>query len=191
MKDKLHYFVLIIILTLVMSFFTIVYEQRPWAREIQTITEPFEIKMPMIEWMESRIDWEQIFKKQLDCLTKNIYHEAAGEPVEGKIAVAQVTLNRVSSGLFPNNVCDVVYQKTINARNLVVCQFSWFCMEDRRNKKIPRPEWKENYRVAKMVLIDGVRLPELEAAMFYHADWIDPKWRRPQITKIGAHIFYE
>ena len=32
--------------------------------------------------------------KQLDCLTRNIYWEAASEPFEGKVAVAQVTLNR-------------------------------------------------------------------------------------------------
>ena len=36
--------------------------------------------------------------KQLDCLTRNIYWEAATEPFEGKVAVAQVTINRVESG---------------------------------------------------------------------------------------------
>ena len=50
--------------------------------------------------------------KQLDCLTKNIYWEAATEPFEGKVAVAQVTMNRVDSGRFGNDVCGVVYQKT-------------------------------------------------------------------------------
>ena len=33
--------------------------------------------------------------KQLDCLTRNIYWESASEPFEGKVAVAQVTINRV------------------------------------------------------------------------------------------------
>jgi len=32
--------------------------------------------------------------RQLTCLAKNIYHEAASEPFEGKVAVAQVTINR-------------------------------------------------------------------------------------------------
>ena len=49
--------------------------------------------------------------KQLDCLTRNIYWEAASEPFEGKVAVAQVTLNRVESGRFAPTVCGVVYQK--------------------------------------------------------------------------------
>ena len=43
--------------------------------------------------------------QQLACLTKNIYNEAAMEPFEGKVAVAQVTLNRVESGRFSNSVC--------------------------------------------------------------------------------------
>jgi len=36
--------------------------------------------------------------QQLECLTRNIYWEAASEPFEGKVAVAQVTMNRVASG---------------------------------------------------------------------------------------------
>jgi spore germination cell wall hydrolase CwlJ-like protein len=38
--------------------------------------------------------------RQLDCLTRNIYWEAASEPFEGKVAVAQVTMNRVQDGRF-------------------------------------------------------------------------------------------
>jgi hypothetical protein len=45
------------------------------------------------------------------------------EPFEGKVAVAQVTLNRVESGKFANTVCGVVYQKNVFYER-VVCQFS-------------------------------------------------------------------
>jgi hypothetical protein len=48
--------------------------------------------------------------QDLNCLTKNIYHEARGEPVDGQYAVAEVTMNRVASKHYPNTVCDVVYQ---------------------------------------------------------------------------------
>ena len=34
--------------------------------------------------------------RQLACLTKNIYWESASEPFEGKVAVAQVTINSLS-----------------------------------------------------------------------------------------------
>ncbi len=59
--------------------------------------------------------------RQLRCLTQNIYWEAASEPFEGKVAVAQVTLNRANSGKFPNDICAVVYQKNV-IYSKVVCQ---------------------------------------------------------------------
>ena len=48
--------------------------------------------------------------KQLECMTRNIYYEAATEPFEGKVAVAQVTMNRLEDGRFGRDVCGVVYQ---------------------------------------------------------------------------------
>jgi len=63
-------------------------------------------------------------EQQLECLAKNIYYEAGNEPFEGKVAVAQVTMNRVDSGKFGNGVCGVVYQKNIFYEK-VVCQFSY------------------------------------------------------------------
>jgi spore germination cell wall hydrolase CwlJ-like protein len=56
-------------------------------------------------------------QKQLDCLARNIYHEAGGEPFEGKVAVAQVTINRTENGAFPSDICQVVYQKNIVYEN--------------------------------------------------------------------------
>lgn len=37
--------------------------------------------------------------------------EAGGEPYEGKVAVANVVLNRVNSNRFPNTILEVLYQK--------------------------------------------------------------------------------
>lgn len=39
-----------------------------------------------------------------------IYAEAQGEPYEGKVAVANVILNRIYSDEFPDNLYDVVYE---------------------------------------------------------------------------------
>lgn len=50
-------------------------------------------------------------ERQLDCLAMNIYREAGYESFEGKVAVAQVTLNRVEHPSFPKDVCGVIYQK--------------------------------------------------------------------------------
>jgi len=127
--------------------------------------------------------------RQLDCLTRNIYWEAASEPFEGKVAVAQVTLNRVESGRFADSVCGVVYQKNIIYEK-VVCQFSWFCEGNHKVRAVHTPQWRESEEVAKRVLFEGFRLPSLREAYYYHADYVNPGWKKPRIEKIGRHIFY-
>ena len=47
----------------------------------------------------------KVKEAQLKCLAQNIYYEAGSETFEGKVAVAQVTMNRLESGRFANNVC--------------------------------------------------------------------------------------
>ena len=44
------------------------------------------------------------------CLAQAIYFEARSEPEEGQAAVAQVILNRMTSGLYPSSICGVVFQ---------------------------------------------------------------------------------
>jgi spore germination cell wall hydrolase CwlJ-like protein len=72
----------------------------------------------------------------------------------------------------------------------VVCQFSWFCETTHKIRPIHAPLWKESEEVAKKVLLEGFRLPSLENALFYHADYVSPGWKLPRIEKIGRHIFY-
>jgi len=127
--------------------------------------------------------------KQLDCLTRNIYWEAASEPFEGKVAVAQVTLNRVEDGRFANTVCGVVYQKNVFYQK-VVCQFSWFCEGNHKIRSVHQPMWQESELVAKKVLLENFRLPGMKDALYYHADYVNPNWRKPKIDQIGRHIFY-
>jgi len=128
-------------------------------------------------------------KKDLECLALNIYREAGHEPFEGKVGVAQVTLNRVADPKFPNSVCEVVYQKNA-VYSRVVCQFSWYCDANHRNRKINETAYADSYDVAKKVYLEGFRLPSLEPALYYHADYVRPNWKLERITKIGAHIFY-
>jgi len=132
----------------------------------------------------------EVREKQLGCLAKNIYHEAGNEPFEGKVAVAQVTMNRVGSGDFPNDVCKVIYQKNIFYEK-VICQFSWFCDRAVMVRPINKESYDESMVVAKKVLLEDFRLPSLTEAKFYHADYINPGWKRERITKIGHHIFYK
>jgi len=129
-------------------------------------------------------------EKQLTCLSKNIYYEAGNQPFEGKVAVAQVTLNRVQSGQFPNDICQTIYQKNI-VYEKVLCQFSWVCESATIARPVNKTNWKESEEVAKKVLLEGFRLPSLEKAMYFHADYINPGWKRERVAKIGNHIFYK
>lgn len=120
-------------------------------------------------------------KADVDCLSQNIYYEAGIEPLEGKYAVAQVTLNRLKTGYWGKSICKVVHAKA---------QFSWTL-----KKKRPKPEgvfWAESQAIARNVLKNGVRVQPLEKAIMYHASYVSPKWvdRKARITKIGQHIFY-
>ena len=129
-------------------------------------------------------------EKSLDCLAINIYREAGNEPFEGKVAVAQVTMNRVNSNKFPRSVCAVVYQKT-RFTERVVCQFSWYCDSKHRNRPVNDELYEESYRVAKMVFLEDFRLESIDKALYYHADYVSPNWKLKRIAKIGTHIFYE
>ena len=129
-------------------------------------------------------------QKQLDCLARNIYHEAGYEPFEGKVAVAQVTINRAESGQFPSDICQVVYQKNI-VYEKVLCQFSWYCDTASTKKPMNGAVYTESMEVAKKVLLEGFRIDAVKSALYYHADYINPKWGREKVTKIGHHIFYK
>ena len=131
----------------------------------------------------------EIRQKQLDCLARNIYHEAGYEPFEGKVAVAQVTINRAESGSFPSDICQVVYQKNI-VYERVLCQFSWYCDSASLKKPMNGPVYTESMEVAKKVLLEGFRLPSIKDALYFHGDYINPKWGKKPVAKIGRHIFY-
>jgi len=129
-------------------------------------------------------------ERQLECLSKNIYFEAGSEPFEGKVAVAQVTLNRVESGKFPSDVCKVVYQKNVFMER-VVCQFSWYCENAGKMKPVHGHNYNESVAAAKKVLLEDFRLDGLKEALYYHADYVNPGWKKEKVAKIGRHIFYK
>lgn len=123
---------------------------------------------------------------EIHCLAKNIYFEAGVESTAGKIAVAQVTMNRVRSSRYPNTVCEVVYQ-----RNPRGCQFSWVCQ---KNKAIHDNQyWKESLTIAENILLLRRKYDIINAtAKYYHADYVSPDWAEEKtlVAKIGRHLFY-
>lgn len=125
-------------------------------------------------------------RKQIDCLAKNIYYEAGYEPRLGWNAVAAVTMNRVLSGNYADTVCGVVYQKTGRTY-----QFSWVGMKSRLSK-INENVYNEILKVATNTYLNynpSIHDPT-KGATFYHADYVNPRWKLERVKKIGAHIFY-
>ena len=73
----------------------------------------------------------------------------------------------------------------------VVCQFSWYCDGKQANRPVNKAQYTESMAVAKKVLLEDFKLDSLKDALYYHADYVSPNWRKEQIGKIGRHIFYK
>lgn len=103
----------------------------------------------------------------IDCLAAAIYKEARGESLTGKLAVAQVILNR------GHNIC-----KTINQPG----QFSW-----RTNQRLYYDN--QSYNLATTIIARGYSLNGFKATHF-HNTTVTPNWTGYQTT-IGNHKFYK
>lgn len=121
-------------------------------------------------------------KEDILCLAKNIYFEANNQSYLGQQAVAFVTLNRVKSDLYPNNICDVVWQPK---------QFSW-TIDGKLNT--PRNMRKFSIAIAAAAYVYsnyGYIKDPTEGAIMYHTVYVRPWWHdyyTPTVI-IGDHIF--
>jgi spore germination cell wall hydrolase CwlJ-like protein len=132
-------------------------------------------------------------ERQLACLARNVFYEANGEPMQGQMAVAQVTINRARSGMFPNDLCAVVAQSTIVGGDTRVCQFSWYCDSDANKKRVIKP-WESSYIAAKRVFLEGQRVAKIDNdVMWFHAAdvKVNPNWPHKVTAQIGNHVFYK
>lgn len=132
-------------------------------------------------WIERAREQRQAQRSvDLQCLARNVYYEARGEPLVGQYAVAEVTMNRVASPEFPDSVCAVVHSRGA---------FSWTYAGT-----MPAPygyEWRRAQAVAGTVY-DNIESPLVNGALFYHATYVSPDWAatRSQVALIGRHLFY-
>jgi spore germination cell wall hydrolase CwlJ-like protein len=122
----------------------------------------------------------RVAQAQENCLALNIYYEAGVENDIGKMAIANVTINRLQTGRWGKNICDVVYADS---------QFSWTAASNR--PKPTGPSWEESRQAARHI-IEGKRIESLETALYYHASYVKPYWKKSaaKIRQIGKHIFY-
>jgi spore germination cell wall hydrolase CwlJ-like protein len=119
------------------------------------------------------------------CLTKAIYFEARGETLAGQFAVAEVILNRASSGLYPRSVCGVVGQRGGGG-----CQFSYVC-DGRADTMRDGNAIRTAGKIA-AALLGGAPRMLTDGATHFHTRNVRPGWaaRFPRTAAIGAHLFY-
>jgi spore germination cell wall hydrolase CwlJ-like protein len=137
-------------------------------------------------------------------LAKNIYFEAGVESTAGKLAVANVTINRTLRNNYPNSICGVVHEG-IHRYNVRIdeyvpvrdrCLFSWYCdglLDEPREGRT----WKSAQDLAKKVLVnhyDKALIDITDGATHYHANWMEtyPSWSKKKkiMASIDRHIFY-
>lgn len=140
-----------------------------------------------MEFFQLSYEKQQALMKEVECLAKNIYFEAGGEPYNGKVAVAEVTLNRVRSEGYPNTVCGVVYQKSKG-----VCQFSWVC-QGKNRVNLRAASWADSMKISQNLLVSKQESNIVGNAKFFHANYVDPNWNRTKkfVKRIGNHLFYK
>ena len=140
-----------------------------------------------------------------ECLAKNIYFEAGVESTAGKLAVANVTINRAANKNYPNTICGVVqegihYYNAQKNEHFPVrdrCQFSWYCdglLDEPREGRT----WESAQELAERVLVnhyDKALIDITDGATHYHANWMEtyPSWSKKKkvMASIDRHIFYK
>jgi hypothetical protein len=117
---------------------------------------------------------------ELSCLATAVYFESKSEPLSGQLAVADVIINRTTSGRFPSTICGVVKQPG---------QFSFV-----HGGRIPAVASNAQYRtamaIAKIAMADGWEDPAPDA-LYFHARYVSPGWSgKARVATIGNHVFF-
>lgn len=113
-------------------------------------------------------------------LARIIYAESQGEPMDGKIAVANTVLNRVKSGDFPNTIYSVIFDKKYAVQ-----------YEPTANGTIYNTPDAQSVAAAKRAL-EGEKIVG-DCLYFLNPDKATNTWiirNRPYYTTIGNHDFY-
>lgn len=120
------------------------------------------------------------------CLAEALYFEARGETLRGQFAVAEVILNRVDNGSYPNSICGVVNQGASSPG----CQFSYAC--DGKPEVINEAAAFERSGKIAAIMLSGAPRGLTMGATHFHTAQVNPGWasRLPRTVSIGAHRFY-
>jgi spore germination cell wall hydrolase CwlJ-like protein len=167
--------------------------KKPIARKLAVAPKPADIddsfKLPKAE-KQKVLAQRRVRQAEENCLARAVYFEARSESALGQMAVAKVILNRVKAPNYPKSICGVVYQGS-QRRNS--CQFSFACDGQPDDVKQPAA-WMQAKNVAQRAIQGDKNIAaQLNGALFYHADYVQPKWARSmrKVMKVGRHVFYK
>lgn len=120
-------------------------------------------------------------ERDIQCLARNAYYEARGEPIKGVIGVIAVTMNRMQHPDFPSQACEVVHQKRKST-----CQFSWYC-----NSKLSPPNSVILNRFKLLVMEYNYYLHDdpTHGSLYFHTKAIASRSVRP-VASIHNHVFF-
>lgn len=142
-----------------------------------------------------QLQYDQDFETQLECIAKNVYHEARSESELGMRAVVWVVLNRVQSSSYPTTACDVVYQANRDKKGNIIknqCQFSWYC-DGKKDEILNFEKWAVALTISADVMRNYSNYPDpTSGAIMYHANYVKPNWVSDykRVVAIDSHIFY-
>jgi spore germination cell wall hydrolase CwlJ-like protein len=121
---------------------------------------------------------------EVEVLALNMYHEARGEGHDGMQMVGEVTLNRMYHTAYPDNICDVVYQRR---------QFSWTHMK-RDHTPHDQELWELSLELAEALLNGEIEYFDNGATHFLNPRLVTrmPRWTRVYdvVGQVGNHRFY-
>lgn len=133
------------------------------------------------------VDMAQLIAEH-HCLSETLYYEARGEPMDGKLAVAEVVFHRMRKASYPHSICGIVNQGAP-----AKCQFSFACKDaDTRDHEKHARDWKNAQALAAKILAGTMPLGDLTGdATHFHAASASFEW--PGLIRtiqIGNNIFY-
>ena len=187
---------------LVIALIVVVYQaHRVGSLQVSILDQTAEIKEDVIEIKEDVKEIKLItppfnLENSYHCLASNIYWEARNQSLEGKLAVAQVTLNRVESSNYPDTICGVVTQTRYYPSgniDLHSCQFSWYCDG---KKDEPIETWGFSYEESFELAVKFLQerpTDFTEGSTHYHNTKVSPFWTTSleEVVQIEEHIFYK
>ncbi|TFB24099.1 spore cortex-lytic enzyme [Filobacillus milosensis] len=114
-------------------------------------------------------------QNDIQLMSQAVYSEARGEPYSGQVAIAAVILNRIEDSTFPDSASGVIFEPLAFT---AVADGQFYMEPDQQSRE---------------AVIDAINGWDPSGGATYYfnpntatSDWI---WSRPQIKRIGKHIF--